>query len=229
MRQVAREMKPICMEDISALIALYRPGPLDTGMIEKFIGCKNGTMKLLIRRLAGTDSERHVRTDRLSRAGHADRPAVRRLQPRAGRLVETRDGKKKPEEMEKQREIFVVRLRKNGVCQEIANTLFDHVSAICRVLLQQVAQPGICDVDLSDRISEDALSCEYMTSLLIQCFRRSRKSAGLHCRVSGDEHRHSAARRKRSGPDFTAVGQTIRFGLSGVKNVGEAAVPRDCH
>lgn len=42
MRQVARDMKPNNLEDISALIALYRPGPLDSGMIEKFIDCKNG-------------------------------------------------------------------------------------------------------------------------------------------------------------------------------------------
>ena len=42
MKQVARDMKPSSLEDISALIALYRPGPLDTGMIEKFIDCKNG-------------------------------------------------------------------------------------------------------------------------------------------------------------------------------------------
>src|SRR6185437_4153919 len=46
MRQVARDMKPANMEDISALIALYRPGPLDTGMIDKFIDCKNGKTQI---------------------------------------------------------------------------------------------------------------------------------------------------------------------------------------
>ena len=42
MRQVARDMKPSTIEDLSALIALFRPGPLDTGMIDEFIARKNG-------------------------------------------------------------------------------------------------------------------------------------------------------------------------------------------
>ncbi len=46
MKQVARDMRPSNMEDISALIALYRPGPLDSGMIDKFIDCKHGKTKI---------------------------------------------------------------------------------------------------------------------------------------------------------------------------------------
>ncbi|MDX1920625.1 MAG: DNA polymerase III subunit alpha, partial [Candidatus Caenarcaniphilales bacterium] len=46
MKQVSRDMKPSSIEDISAIIALYRPGPLDTGMIDEFIDRKHGRKKI---------------------------------------------------------------------------------------------------------------------------------------------------------------------------------------
>ena len=46
MRQIARDLAPKSLEDISALIALYRPGPLDSGMIDDFIARKSGKQKI---------------------------------------------------------------------------------------------------------------------------------------------------------------------------------------
>ncbi|MDD9898713.1 MAG: DNA polymerase III subunit alpha, partial [Candidatus Melainabacteria bacterium] len=46
MRQIARDLAPRSLEDISALIALYRPGPLDTGMIDDFIDRKSGKQQI---------------------------------------------------------------------------------------------------------------------------------------------------------------------------------------
>ncbi len=46
MRQVVRELKPSSIEDISSILALYRPGPLDAGLIPKFIHRKHGKEKV---------------------------------------------------------------------------------------------------------------------------------------------------------------------------------------
>jgi DNA polymerase-3 subunit alpha len=46
MRQVVRDLKPSCIEDISSILALYRPGPLDAGLIPKFIDRKHGREKV---------------------------------------------------------------------------------------------------------------------------------------------------------------------------------------
>ncbi|WP_315897243.1 DNA polymerase III subunit alpha [Coleofasciculus chthonoplastes] len=46
MRQVVRELKPSSIEDISSILALYRPGPLDAGLIPKFINRKHGKEKV---------------------------------------------------------------------------------------------------------------------------------------------------------------------------------------
>ncbi|MGF1569428.1 MAG: DNA polymerase III subunit alpha [Nodosilinea sp.] len=46
MRQIVRDLKPSGLEDISSVLALYRPGPLDAGLIPKFIGRKHGREKI---------------------------------------------------------------------------------------------------------------------------------------------------------------------------------------
>lgn len=46
MRQIVRDLKPSCIEDISSILALYRPGPLDAGLIPKFIDRKHGREKI---------------------------------------------------------------------------------------------------------------------------------------------------------------------------------------
>ncbi|HAX88263.1 MAG TPA: DNA polymerase III subunit alpha [Cyanobacteria bacterium UBA11370] len=46
MRQIVRELKPSCIEDISSILALYRPGPLDAGLIPQFINRKHGKEKV---------------------------------------------------------------------------------------------------------------------------------------------------------------------------------------
>ncbi len=46
MKQVVKDFKPNSLEDISSILALYRPGPLDAGLIPKFINRKNGNEKV---------------------------------------------------------------------------------------------------------------------------------------------------------------------------------------
>jgi DNA polymerase-3 subunit alpha len=46
MRQIVRDLKPSNIEDISSILALYRPGPLDAGLIPKFIDRKHGREKV---------------------------------------------------------------------------------------------------------------------------------------------------------------------------------------
>ena len=46
MKQVVKDFKPNSLEDLSSILALYRPGPLDAGLIPKFINRKNGSEKV---------------------------------------------------------------------------------------------------------------------------------------------------------------------------------------
>ena len=47
MRQLLRQLKPDCFEDLIAVLALYRPGPLGSGMVEQYIDCKHGKLSLI--------------------------------------------------------------------------------------------------------------------------------------------------------------------------------------
>ena len=46
MRKILRDLQPERFEDIIALVALYRPGPLGSGMVQDFIAGKHGTKKV---------------------------------------------------------------------------------------------------------------------------------------------------------------------------------------
>ncbi len=48
MKQIVQDLKPSCIEDISSILALYRPGPLDAGLIPKFIDRKHGREEIAI-------------------------------------------------------------------------------------------------------------------------------------------------------------------------------------
>ena len=73
-------LKPQSIEDITAIIALYRPGPMDS--IPKFIACKHDPSKVSYKHpAAGADPLRHLRLHRLPGAGHPDLPAAWRATP----------------------------------------------------------------------------------------------------------------------------------------------------
>ncbi len=91
MRDVLRSMKPDRFEDIIALVALYRPGPMAD--IPRYIACKQGTEEVSYAHpVLEPILEPNLWRDRLSGAGLADRQGSRRLQSRPGRYLAQCDG-----------------------------------------------------------------------------------------------------------------------------------------
>ena len=98
MRALLRSMRPDNFEDISAVIALYRPGPMGANSHNEYADRKTGRKPVDAdppgagarrwQRSAG----RHLRADRLPGTGHGDRPAPGRLHPRRGRPAAPGDG-----------------------------------------------------------------------------------------------------------------------------------------
>jgi DNA polymerase-3 subunit alpha len=129
MQQLLRQLKPDCFEDIIAAVALYRPGPLGTGMIEDFVGGKHG--RRAVRRL-------HPLVDDLLKPTYGvlvyQEQVMQLAQRLAGYTLGAADllrramGKKKPEEMAAQQQIFVEGARKNGVTEAQAEAIFKEVS-----------------------------------------------------------------------------------------------------
>ncbi|MCS6959340.1 MAG: DNA polymerase III subunit alpha [Pseudanabaenaceae cyanobacterium SKYGB_i_bin29] len=128
MKQIVKDLKPSNIEDISSILALYRPGPLDAGLIPKFINRKHGREPL---EYAHASLEPILR-DTYSILVYQEQ-IMRIAQDLAGYSLGEADllrramGKKKPEEMEKQREKFLDGAAKNGIPSKIAKELFDQM------------------------------------------------------------------------------------------------------
>jgi DNA polymerase III subunit alpha len=128
MKQIVRDLKPSNIEDISSILALYRPGPLDAGLIPKFINRKHGREKI--------DYEDKVLEPILDETYGImvyQEQIMKIAQDMAGYTLAQADllrramGKKKVDEMKKQREKFVDGSAKNGVQRKVADDLFEQM------------------------------------------------------------------------------------------------------
>ncbi len=135
MRDLIKKLKPTKFEEITALLALYRPGPLNSGMHTTFVDRKHGKspVKYPHELLAPVLSETYgvivyqeqVMESARVLAGYSmgEADILRRVM-----------GKKKIEEMEEQREIFVKGCEKNAISEKKANKIFE--------LIEQFAEYG---------------------------------------------------------------------------------------
>ena len=128
MQQMLRGLKPDCFEDIIAAVALYRPGPLGTGMIDDFIKSKHGRQQ--IRQL-------HPLVDEVLAPTYGvivyQEQVMQIAQKLAGFTLGSADllrramGKKKPAEMAKQQSVFIEGASAKGVDPAQALAIFKEV------------------------------------------------------------------------------------------------------
>ncbi|NMP33248.1 DNA polymerase III subunit alpha [Thalassotalea sp. M1531] len=133
MKALIEKLKPDCFEDIIALVALFRPGPLDSGMVDNFIERKHG------REAVSYPDEKwqHESLKEILEPTYGiilyQEQVMQIAQVLAGYTLGGADmlrramGKKKPEEMAKQRSTFEKGAIENGVDGELAMKIFDLV------------------------------------------------------------------------------------------------------
>lgn len=141
MRQIVRDLKPSGIEDISSILALYRPGPLDAGLIPIFINRKHGREKI---------TYQHPLLEPILKETYAvlvyQEQIMKVAQDLAGYSLGEADllrramGKKKIAEMEKHREIFIDGATKNGVKSDIAKNLFEQMVKFAEYCLSYETQ-----------------------------------------------------------------------------------------
>ncbi len=125
MQQLFKDLKPDAFEDIVAAVALYRPGPLQSGMVKDFVDCKHGRKPI---------AKMHALVDELLKPTYGvivyQEQVMQVAQFLAGYTLGGADllrramGKKKPEEMAKQKATFVEGALGKGVSQEDADRIF---------------------------------------------------------------------------------------------------------
>ncbi len=125
MRGYLKKLRADCFEDIVAMLALYRPGPLDAGMVDDYIQVKHGAKvryphEMLEEILKPTNGvflyQEQVMKSAQVMAGYSLGGAD---------ILRRAMGKKKVEEMEEQREVFVTGAGKKNIKKQKANEIFD--------------------------------------------------------------------------------------------------------
>ncbi|MDJ0625938.1 MAG: DNA polymerase III subunit alpha [Candidatus Caenarcaniphilales bacterium] len=227
MKQVARDMKPSSIDDISAIIALYRPGPLDTGMIDEFIDRKHGRKKIEYK----TPELESILKDTYGTIVYQEQ-IMQIAQKLAGFTLGQADllrramGKKKPEEMNKYKQIFMDGTKERGINQKVAEELFEMMMAFAEYCFNKSHSAAYAMISYQTAWLKANYPVQYLTALMSS--------------VSSDQDkvRFYIAEAQRmginilppdiniSGFDFTAKpdDQQILFGMAAVKNVGENAI-----
>ena len=133
MKELIKKLKPDCLEDMIALVALFRPGPLQSGMVDDFINRKHGRAELSYPH----PDYQYAGLEPVLKPTYGiilyQEQVMQIAQVMGGYTLGQADmlrramGKKKPEEMAKQRGGFIEGCAKNGIDAELAGNIFDLV------------------------------------------------------------------------------------------------------
>jgi DNA polymerase-3 subunit alpha len=224
-REMTVKIRPNCFEDLVAILALYRPGPLDSGMAEEYIKRKNGKERfkylhpLLEPILKDTYGvivyQEQVMQIAQVLAGYTmgDADMLRRAM-----------GKKDPEEMAAQRERFVEGAQRKKIDVARATEIFDQMETFARYGFNKSHSAAYALVSYQTAYLKTHYPVEFMAALMTSEMGDTDKVIKNLAECRQKEIEVLAPDINESRANFTPVGDKIRFGLAAVKNVGEKAV-----
>ncbi len=225
MTDLVKKLRPQAFVELIPIVALYRPGPLGSGMVDDFINRRHGLTKVeyLLPELEELTAETLgviVYQDQVLQI--ANRLAGYSLGE--ADLLRRAMGKKKPEEMARQRERFVSGAVLRGIDAQRADQVFDLMAEFAGYGFAKSHSTAYALITYQTAYLKAKYPREYLASLLSV-------ESGNHDKLAR-YIAHAAARGieilapdlNESDRDFTVVPGGIRFGLAGVKNVGEGAI-----
>jgi DNA polymerase III subunit alpha len=225
MRELLRKAKPERLDDLIALNALYRPGPLKSGMVDDFISRKQGKteVKYELPQLAP------ILGDTYGVIAYQEQ-VMRIAAVLAGFSMGQSDvlrkamGKKDPKVMAKQREAFMEGARKNGVNEKKATKIFDLMEYFAGYGFNKSHSTTYAWVAYQTGFLKANYPWHFMSALLtIEAANTDKLAMYLgECRELGIPILQPDI--NCSELPFTVAREGVRFGLCAVKNVGEGAV-----
>ncbi|MBI3611221.1 MAG: DNA polymerase III subunit alpha [Nitrospirae bacterium] len=219
------KLKPEGFEDLIAILALYRPGPIGSGMVDDFIKRKRGLKPIqyelpqleeILKETYGVIVyQEQVMTIANVLAGFSLGQAD---------LLRRAMGKKKPEEMEKQKERFIQGARKNGIPEKKAEKIFDLMAYFAGYGFNKSHSAAYALISYQTAYLKTHYPVEFMAALLSSEMGNADKVVRYitECRQLGIKILPPDVNESRR--DFTVVEEGIRFGLAAIKNVGENAI-----
>ena len=226
MKDLIRRLQPDCFEEIIALVALFRPGPLQSGMVDDFIDRKHGQARIeyphpslaaILKPTYGVIlyQEQVMQIAQVLSGyslGGAD-------------LLRRAMGKKKPEEMAKQRSVFVQGAVNHGVEAETAEYIFDLVDKFSGYGFNKSHSAAYALVSYQTAWLKAHYPAAFMAAVLSSDMDKTDKVVVFieECRQMKLTIAPPAI--NRSERRFTVeTSGAIRYGLGAIKGVGEAAI-----
>jgi DNA polymerase-3 subunit alpha len=225
MRDLLRKAKPERLDDLIALNALYRPGPLKSGMVDDYISRKQGKteVKYELAQLAP------ILGDTYGVIAYQEQ-VMRIAAVLAGFTMGQSDmlrkamGKKDPKVMAKQREAFMAGSAARGVNEKKAGKIFDLMAFFAGYGFNKSHSTTYAWVAYQTAFLKANYTAHFMAALLtIEAANTDKLAIYLgECRDLGVAVLPPEINSSQLA--FTVVGGAVRFGLCAVKNVGEAAI-----
>ncbi len=225
MKTLVKDLRPSVFEDLGALVALFRPGPLNSGMVGDFVQRKHGRQKVeykhpalepILKDTYGTIVyQEQIMQIAQSLAGYTlgEADILRRAM-----------GKKKLDEMNKQKELFLSGAQKNNVDTALAEELFETMLDFAAYCFNRAHSAAYAFLAYQTAYLKAHYPVEYMSSLLSSVSSNQDKIQQYiaECQKMGIEILPPDVNKSRA--DFTPDGNNIRFGLCSLKNVGSGVV-----
>ena len=224
-KEMLIKLQPSCFEEIIAACALYRPGPLGSGMVDDFINCKHGR-KEVVYELAQLEPilrdtygvivyQEQVMQISRSLAGFTLGQAD---------LLRRAMGKKDDKEMTRQKSLFLEGAKSNNLDPKKAEAIFDLMHKFAEYGFNKSHSAAYALIAYQTAYLKAHFPVEFMAALLSCDMDHSDKVVKSinDCREQGLDVLPPDI--NLSGRSFTVDGKSMRFGLGAVKNVGSGAI-----
>ncbi|WP_369177356.1 DNA polymerase III subunit alpha [Candidatus Thiodubiliella endoseptemdiera] len=226
MRGYLKKLQADSFEDIVAMLALYRPGPLDAGMVDDYINVKHGTQKvkyphpMLEGLLAPTNGvflyQEQVMQSAQVMAGYSLGGAD---------LLRRAMGKKIASEMEKQRSVFVKGAAKNDIDEKKANEIFDLIDKFSGYGFNKSHSVAYAYVSYQTAWLKSHYPAAFMASVLSRMMDDTDRINFTVSEVRAMALLIKGPNVNESLYEFSIKdAKTLTYGLGAIKGVGEAVV-----
>ncbi len=234
MKDLIQRLQPVRFEDLIALVALYRPGPLESGMVEDYIQRRHGRQTdwdYPLPQLAPILEETYgviLYQEQVMQIAQV----LASYSLGAADLLRRAMGKKKPAEMAKQREIFLAGARDNGIPENKARDIFDLMEKFAGYGFNKSHSAAYALISYRTAYLKAHYPAELMAAVLSSDMNNTDKVVNLlgDCRQMGltvlppDINHSDLEFTVEAAEDSDSQPGHVRYGLGAIKGAGEAAL-----
>ncbi len=224
-QKLLKQLKPDCFEDIVAAVALYRPGPLQTGMVSDFIDCKHGRKEVtypnpLLEGILKPTYGGFVYQEQVMQAAQV----MAGYSLGGADLLRRAMGKKKMEVMAAERVKFTDGCKENGIEEANATSVFDLMEKFAGYGFNKSHSAAYALVTYGTAYMKAYYPVEFMAALLSTELNSTDNIVKYIAEAKSMSIEVLPPTVNDSEISFSVTGGAIRFGLGAIKGLGESAL-----